>query len=121
MIYFDTAREHVLDEVPFSFFEGKWRSNEKQTNLSEEKVFVGRLAHDDLTEASIPLPRPNTPSDVWFFYVTQNPAARWLQLNDLFERAAGSNASRILRGNDCCVSCALNIVPDPSRLSVVLL
>lgn len=120
-IYFDAAREHVLDGVPFSYFEGKWRPDEKQKNISEERVFVGRFAHGDRTEALVPLPRPSAPNDVWFFYVTQNPAARWLQLNDLYERAGGPSTSLILRGNDCCVSCALNIVPDPSRLSLVLL
>lgn len=121
-IYFDAARQHIMNDVPFSYFEGKWRPDETQKNLSEEMVFVGRLAHGDRTEEeSIPLPRPSAPNDVWFFYVTQNPAARWLQLVDLYERAGGPSTSLILRGNDCCVSCALNIVPDPSRLSLVLL
>ncbi len=43
----------------------------------------------------------------YFFYVSDNAAARWLQLEDMYEEAQACGSRVIMRGFDTCLDCAM--------------
>ena len=63
---------------------------------------------------------------IWYFYVSENPSARWLQMAFLRQLTLGleEHFSYILRNKDCCIKCATNlshIRVDPTKISLILL
>jgi len=53
-------------------------------------------------------------SSTWFFFVTKTGAARWLALDGLAELSEIADYNYLLRGEDCCTSCAVSQVTTHS-------
>jgi hypothetical protein len=53
------------------------------------------------------------PKQGWFFFVTENAAARWLALDGL-DQLNGDDAGfrGVVRGNNCCIDCACRAISD---------
>ena len=84
---------------------------ESVRSQSQERVIVRQSA---TSEAS------------WVFYVSDNPAARWLQLDDMINACGGGTCvSVFVRGKDTCLKCAIEHSPrlreSESMTSLVLL
>ena len=86
--------------------------------LSDERVtmkhVVRTVRHADPGITGIEIARPHNGIRLnasgsggccWFIYVAENPAARWVQLADLWSQKNGK-CSYFLRGDDCCLVCA---------------
>lgn len=57
----------------------------------------------------------------WYFYVSKNPAARWLQLNDMYQ-SSEDDFNIMMRGKATCLKCVMkNAYFDKRNASLVLL
>lgn len=60
-------------------------------------------------------------SEAWFFYVSSNPAARWMEMCDLYPEivaACDEKARLLLRGPETCLHCAFEaIIPKDGQPS----
>ena len=74
--------------------------------VKKRLVIVGRFRREDPGVIVIDGKPVGMTTCCWYFYVTNNPAARWLQLANLY-----SGESYFLRGDDCCLACALKFAP----------
>ena len=64
----------------------------------------------------------------WYFFVTNNPAARWLQMDDMVKNTEFFSENGIprvyIRGSETCIACALDVeksIPQYWRASLILL
>ena len=64
-------------------------------NLSPERIFCKEI-RDDVEGAC-----------TWFFFVATTGAARWLALDGMDDIGENSDYNYLLRGKDCCISCAV--------------
>ena len=62
-------------------------------------------------------------SALWLFYVTDNPAARWLQLDDFYSIVANSRmkVSCYIKGKECCMTCVPKLTAAASADLVLVL
>jgi len=68
---------------------------EGMDDLLPERIFCKEI-RDDVDGAS-----------TWFFYVTSTGAARWLALDSMDDMGENPDYNYLLRGKDCCISCAV--------------
>ena len=107
------------------FFEGRWPKDDAARSSSMERVLVG------MRSTNYPLGAPiealsaamgsAISTDIWFFYVSKNPAARWLQLYDLITSCEGGAFSLVIRSRDTCVECAANDALSGKKKPVLVL
>ena len=97
---FDQPNGGVRD-ADLEVYEDCWPDGDATRASNRERVFVGRSFVE--IENNIHPP----PKDAWFFYVTENPAARWLQLEHMTSYAF--NDALHIRGRDTCFDCACKI------------
>jgi len=79
--------------------------------------------HDTSTRneyRSVPISMSNW--TVWFFYVSESPAARWLQLDDLCNSCEEGAFNIGIRGRETCLKCAIYTDPfaSPGSTSILL-
>jgi hypothetical protein len=76
----------------------------KTLDFSSERVFTADM--EPSTGGSV-----NQPEQGWFFFVTENAAARWLVLDGL-DQLNGTDAGfrGVVRGNNCCVECVCRAI-----------
>ena len=100
-----------IDGLANFSYETKWPKDEKSRNDSTERVVI---RHDTAVPKKLPKlsihHSPDSPpsTDVWYFYVSENPDARWLQLDDFYNSTDESAFSLVIRGRNTCVVCAVN-------------
>jgi hypothetical protein len=90
---------------------------EKSEDLSPERVFCKETRED----AGVPpLSTVSEPGEIdskietWFFFATKTGAARWLALDGLAELNEIADYNYLLRGKDCCISCAVSQITTRS-------
>lgn len=84
----------------------KYPSDSGDLSLSRERVFCCPLGKHHPTHGS---------SMAWFFFVTRNPASRWLAIDGLDQlKGEDGGFQHILRGNNCCVRCACEVITTKS-------
>ena len=99
-----------IDVLANSSYEIKWPKDKKGRNNSIERVIVRH--YTTIPEESPKLSIPHSPdsllsTEVWYFYVSDNPDARWLQLDDLCNSTDEGAFSLVMRGRETCVACAV--------------
>ena len=117
-----------------SVYERQWPELEGDLDASRERVFVKRILGPPIGREIQYLgpsgvrhsSRKKDAIGVWFFYVTQNSAARWLQLNDIYwYTTRGRDVSCVVRSKDCCIKCVFDNhlldLSEKSGLTFVLL
>lgn len=79
-----------------------------RNDLSPERIFC-KSTQDEVGGLSV---------DTWFFFISISGAARWLALDgmDDLRLQETSDYARLLRGRDCCISCAVNQVTTRSLI-----
>lgn len=86
------------------------------TNLSESKHPLNECVFSAQTGSK---DRPT--SEAWLFYVSKSPAARWMEICDLYPEvvAAYDKKTRLLiRGPETCLNCAFEaVIPKESQSS----
>lgn len=106
-------------------FQARWPKDDAVRDLSAERVLVGLKACNEVGEmptevTSVAMGSPIS-TDVWFFYVSTNPAARWLQLFDLLSSCEVGAFSLVMRGRDTCIECASRTVFSEKKKPVLVL
>lgn len=133
---FQHGRTGAIYEVEHlrSVYEPQWPAPNGDLDASRERVFVKRLLGPPIAREI----QYRGPSDVryssrrkdaagiWFFYVTHNSAARWLQLNDIYwYTTRDRDVSLVVRSKGCCIKCVLDSpmldLSEKSGLTFVLL
>ena len=122
----DTALlKNAIDEPTKSKYEIKWPKDEKSRNDWNERVVVRHDTKIPRNPSKLSMTHsPDSPSltDVCYFYVSDNPNTRWLQLNNFYNRANGAVLSLVLRGQRTCVACAMkNNMERRTKPTLVLL
>ncbi|MCJ1376113.1 hypothetical protein MMC20_007353 [Loxospora ochrophaea] len=87
---------------------------------SSEVVFYGRQTPASSNQTSYwpDQVKLTTKQQAHFFYVTTNPAARWLQVDGIccsIRNPINNDVRLILRGGDCCFKCAIDAGIFPPR------
>lgn len=66
-------------------------------------------------------PKSRPASEAWFFYVSNNPAARWMEMCDMYPHMVGAydrKSELLLRGPETCFQCAFEaIIPKHNQPS----
>ena len=57
----------------------------------------------------------------WIYHVSNNPAARWLQLDDIWKSYDEHELDTVLRGHDTCFKCSTGYDPQGRRRPILLL
>ena len=98
-----------------NIYKPRWPEPGEDLNVSPERVFVKRFVGPS-APGEIQFPGSSNvkysekdATGVWFFYVTQNNAARWLQLNDIYwYTTRDRDIPCVVRGKDCCIKCVFD-------------
>ena len=84
-----------------------WPKDDATYAASHERIFTDRRLKTDSTdlkdEAAPNVGEPST----WFFHVSSSPAARWLQLDDLWNFCAKDNYEVVVRSRNNCLECTV--------------
>ena len=90
--------------------------------ISPSDLVYHELSNSEYAVSLLPLPyaegSDNNDEATWMFHVTGNPAARWLQMDDMvrnnlfWEKKERHN---FIRGHETCVKCALRFIAKPEN------
>ena len=90
----------VCANADLEVYEDCWPDSDVTRASNRERVFVGRSFVESENNVHPPHDILLPPNDTWFFYVTKNPAARWLQLEHM--TSYGPNHALHIRGRYTC-------------------
>ena len=80
----------------------RWPKSALICDQVSERVITRKVAE----QCDCPKTESSNVNNFWFFYVSSNPAARWLQLNDLYQ-SCEEDFNILMRGKATCVECAI--------------
>ena len=94
------------------FFEIRYKCMDPGLAELSERVFIGMalMTPDTDGHCNLQVDKHRYESNnIWSFYVGENPAARWLRLDDLC--TSQHNMAIIMRSNETCFKCASDTAP----------
>ena len=96
--------QKILRPENSSIYGGQSRSTASLNEFPE--IILSRLAISDTDSGdSTTVERNKDSPQIWIFYVSENPAARWLQLQEMCH-SSDKNFEIVIRGRGTCVECA---------------
>jgi hypothetical protein len=91
-----------------------WPAAAKQEAAQGDTSYIVKHPDDQWSVSRIP-ERIFYRGETWFFFVTGDSSARWLGLDNLEQLGLeGEDYRLIVRGRECCVSCAMEHVRGPA-------
>ena len=96
-------------------FESFWPQDLPSRAASTERVFIKESSTSDLRYADL---LKNT---TWYFHVSSSPAARWLQLHDMYTCSAEDDYQLVIRSSRTCLDCATHKFAIISKRGLMLL
>lgn len=116
-----TSSEPASDLGAYAF-ELEWPETRKFQDSFEERMLVRKLAPGESTAESDATDGPSQIT-AWFFHVTNDPDARWVKLDDMYDEGHKKDERFLVIGDrDACVECALGCaLGEGSKAPLVLL
>ena len=102
------------------FYEFRWAGDARNLGASSERVFINFSLDNEGKISNTKDPRYQNPN-VWYFYVTDNPAARLLQLDDLCNSHEEGLFTIFIRSHKTCLRCATDRWKISEKDALVLL
>jgi len=109
------------NEVLRTFYHLEGRTIHTHSRWRDDKLSKSKHSFNECVFSAQTRLEGRPMSEAWLFYVSSNPAARWMELCDLYPDVVGACDKKtrlLLRGPETCLHCAFEaIIPKDGQLS----